>query len=1424
VDHFFGRQEELRLLISAWENVKAGNPHAITLIADTGVGKTRLAQAFYEHLAAESHKELVDGATPYWPSDLGAGRQRVANPSLERFGEFNLKVSSIPWLWWGMYWTDDPNDVTNGLAETSRFLRVHLEMLQLNDQCDRSSLEKAAGVASDYVVELAGLIPVVGQLASSLVSIAKLSRALYDNRRKRNEASAGHRERQANQLEAVVDELLLGLERQFASPKGVPMVLFMDDVHFATDAAQDEKTLQFLDRLMHTAVAKAWPILVVATHWKAPWQSHKAANPLIEAKPWRRILTDLVESLPAGRLLHEEVHLKPLPEENLAEVARDYLPGLSNSNLTAILQRVDNVRWLAELLRALADYSEHFENHDLGRALSPLGLRRLEGLLKQQGYLDVIRQRLMGEGMRNTRAVLAAMAWHARGLEFVSPLAGAFEERLVAMGLLDSLAEEGEQRIATILRQALDPAALIEGEAIGAELPDVVRFPERGYLEVSKSLLDEDCMSELTRALGVRLLEWMRSDLESKARWQQWDDNYRQKAFLGIAVEVLGRLRPVLSEAQTQKLAIKEASLEELVVAGDITATRKAEVLEGARELFLAEASTSTLKGVGEHHALAIAELCGLLFEEGQGQAWSLALYLAEHPNFAVTMNRLSKAASNAIQMAWQSSVTCWPQLRIWLQHLLDAADDVSVQMPESLWRKATNLLKLADLNNAAGDTPRARDGYEASLAIVESFLSSSGETSWRLREKAVRLERLADLDRDASETARARGGYENCLAIWERLVSTYGEKPGDLQGKAVLLERLADLDRTAGETARARNGYEASLSIRKRLMSVYGETPANLRGAIIPQERLADLDRDAGDFGRARERYEASLAIWEHLLLSFGEAPYDLRGKTVPLERLADLDCEVGETARARERYEASLEIRERLLSAYGETPDRLRDKTIALERLADLDREANETARALDGYKSSLAIWERLLSTFGATPSDLRCTSILLQRVADMKRDAGETAQARDRYEASLEILERLLSSYGETPKELRCKAVILERLADLDRDAHETALARLGYEASLAIWERLLLSYGETPRHLRGKTFPLGRLADLDRDACEIERAREGYETSLAIWERLLLSYGETPGDLRGKIFPLQRLADLDRDAGETGRARERYEESLAIFEQLQFSYGEMPSDLQGKIFPLQRLAELDRDAGETGRAREGYEAILAIWERLLSSYGETTDRLREAMTTMDRMAHLDLLLEKNLDARTLYNRCLILCENAKALQGETAEFLTIQAGLLTKIAALDAEAGDATLAQDGASASVAICERVAETYGDTRDCMRTAMFAAALLASQFFERSAWGASREKILSALSFREQLASRYGDSFDESYYAVILGMQLAEVEVNMGDALSARQRLEEAAMLNERVASNWGETPNIAAIRQAIDERLDSLDQGPGL
>ena len=63
---FVGREHEVALLLERWASVKDSRGQVILLSGEAGIGKSRLAQAFREHLAGETYTRIVYNCSPYY--------------------------------------------------------------------------------------------------------------------------------------------------------------------------------------------------------------------------------------------------------------------------------------------------------------------------------------------------------------------------------------------------------------------------------------------------------------------------------------------------------------------------------------------------------------------------------------------------------------------------------------------------------------------------------------------------------------------------------------------------------------------------------------------------------------------------------------------------------------------------------------------------------------------------------------------------------------------------------------------------------------------------------------------------------------------------------------------------------------------------------------------------------------------------------------------------------------------------------------------------------------------------------------------------------------------------------------------------------------------------------------------------------------
>ena len=61
-----GRDEEIRLLLSRWEDVRSGQGHLVLLTGEPGIGKSRIVQSFREHVRVDQATVLRYYCSPFY--------------------------------------------------------------------------------------------------------------------------------------------------------------------------------------------------------------------------------------------------------------------------------------------------------------------------------------------------------------------------------------------------------------------------------------------------------------------------------------------------------------------------------------------------------------------------------------------------------------------------------------------------------------------------------------------------------------------------------------------------------------------------------------------------------------------------------------------------------------------------------------------------------------------------------------------------------------------------------------------------------------------------------------------------------------------------------------------------------------------------------------------------------------------------------------------------------------------------------------------------------------------------------------------------------------------------------------------------------------------------------------------------------------
>jgi hypothetical protein len=574
---FVGRDAELARLRAAWDQVTAGEPRFLVWTADTGLGKTRLVQAFYEWLSTQRDARDPDG---YWPDALSvSGRTLEVNPE---FTPTDGPRPDIPWLWWGLRFTDSKYErgiaaSTCGLVNAKGHLQPHLEPL-VRARHGRALTTDAARTTAGIWANLfsAGIF---GAVLDGF-SVFELER----ERRRLDAPLTGIGEQQSRERRDAVEDLLalfrdlLGggiacAPEDDARPRKrpIPCALILDDAQWA-----DPDTLRFLETLYREALQKHWPLLVLCTHWQKEWNLHKQQAGTPNPNPEPRSIADLCQRIAAprggrGAGCCEVIPLPRLPDPDLRPVLAAALPGVTFDQAGALLARVGgNPGFLVDLIAYARTTPDTFEQDDPSAALTLEGFQDLleTSALDQRNLIEK-RFRELDKDLQQTLALASYQG--ARFLE---------ELLLEAARRLEDARCSGDQ-----LRRAHDPHAVIE-RVTTDPTPPASEFRHRSWYEVANDYLGKRQQRARSRAFADQLRAVL-TDWRGTGRLAELDPRDQILALNLLAGELRRALDIGASVADAQTPHLLRATRADLVrlhqAAGDTrqAATAAGELLQG---------------------------------------------------------------------------------------------------------------------------------------------------------------------------------------------------------------------------------------------------------------------------------------------------------------------------------------------------------------------------------------------------------------------------------------------------------------------------------------------------------------------------------------------------------------------------------------------------------------------------------------------------------------------------------------------------------------------------------------------------------------------------------------------------------------------------------------------------------------------------
>lgn len=363
---FYGRKDELQALLSAWEAARKGKPQWVSILAETGVGKTRLVQEFYRCISSSFDPN------GYWPANLPIEHDQLGlNPDPADFPAVGAdKAVQLPWLWWGIRGDGrkerNPNEGLCAARMSLESLELHTTKMLLEEKTKDFLVDGGKKVLNIVTVGAFAAMLDLAELVGKGVSALNLSTP---------DAQTPWAMGERKKLE--LKSLLVNLITYFLA-REIPVVLVLDDAHWL-----DPDTLGFIDGLIGKLPTRdtSSKLLIVSTSWKQEWNKRAA---------FRNSYENFSGEKPPA------IELGVIDEGSARAYLKEHLPGIEESDIRLILDRAQgNFRYLTELQLLLrSDCRSNFIEKDWQKPLTETGRQLLFN--KELRIEECIRLRFLG--------------------------------------------------------------------------------------------------------------------------------------------------------------------------------------------------------------------------------------------------------------------------------------------------------------------------------------------------------------------------------------------------------------------------------------------------------------------------------------------------------------------------------------------------------------------------------------------------------------------------------------------------------------------------------------------------------------------------------------------------------------------------------------------------------------------------------------------------------------------------------------------------------------------------------------------------------------------------------------------------------------------------------------------------------------------
>ena len=802
---FYGRDEELAWLYGLFEDAKGFRaPNFAVVVADSGLGKTRLVQALYQKLAASPEWDPDD----FWPDAFGDdGDNLRVNPEFDKSHE----AKGPPrFLWLGMRWEypegRNPGDVTCPLPNVKDHLSRCLEVIvkqagfwgeakeglsrlvpfgkgELEDM-SWDGLGKLVGKVTGAVVPGGGAVPGGGTAIKGVVAIGQAAKGAHDQA-----GEMADKEKKAQ--DDAGDWLLKHLRGLMRKGEPVPTVLWLDDAQWV-----DPATVSFLRKLLSEArpegQRRGWPLLVVATHWQREWNEAREAK----RDPDKGLAVFEHRSLGGGRSVQVRV-LEPSKEGPLGALLDERLPGLTEDQRALLLSKAHgNFYDLTLNIGHLESRKYYFEHRDPRGRLTDTGIKKIEEwesgreerVVKWFNELDEEYQEVLG--------------WGAG-----SPLGVRLVEEVVAY-VAEAEGRVGQPR--ECLAKCAYPLPVLDGKGAGNEPPPLREFRDRAWFRAAN--------------------EFFNLALSEGGESEALDGAVREvlSAWVDACFDVDGELADGYGESPLGSKSMSPAE--------------RVDVLEAACEALPFDADGDWSDGSS---ATGLRAACLLVHECARAGLWDRCRRAGEALEGIVWGPVPGKVLSKGFRTRLGHDLYQARALEAThglLLHIVEHGRTKAEKNgdPESRRDLAASLNNLGLVQGAVGDLDGAAESQREAVGIWRKLAEEVGDPGSR-RGLATSLNNLGALQRAVGDLDGAAESWREALGILRALAEEVGD-PGSRRGLATLLHNLGEFQRASGDLDGAAESCRESLEIWRALgVPEDSQAVARLKTALEELKRLRE-------------------------------------------------------------------------------------------------------------------------------------------------------------------------------------------------------------------------------------------------------------------------------------------------------------------------------------------------------------------------------------------------------------------------------------------------------------------------------------------------------------------------------------------------------------------------------------------------------